>query len=323
LFKEQRMNETFVVCIPIYNDWESASEIARRLHQVGLDSQLSLKVVFIDDGSSFEPSPEEFEKNPYFAGSTILQLRRNLGHQRAIAIGLTYVYKNIPCRGVVVMDGDGEDAPEDVPQLIQALGSESDKKAIFAQRRKRTESFLFRFFYLIFRMVHYFLTGRKVEVGNFSVLPASLLARLVGVSEIWNHYAAAVVKARLPVALIPIARGTRIQGESKMNFVSLVTHGLSAISVFSDEIGVRLLVVLVSFLGIMIAGLLGITLFVPGVGGSLSPWLITVIAALLILIVFSILLAIVFVLIILQGRNQSTFLPLRDYEYFILKTLEI
>lgn len=315
------MSGTFVVCIPIYNDWESAGEIARRLHQVGSQKQLDFKIVFIDDGSSTEPDREVFEKNPNFAGVTILQLRRNLGHQRAIAIGLSYIYKNIPCRGVVVMDGDGEDAPEDVPLLIDALAHESDKKVIFAKRMKRTESFLFRFFYVLFRMVHFTLTGRKVEVGNFSVLPAGILARLVGVSEIWNHYAAAVMKARLPVALIPISRSTRIQGESKMNFVSLVTHGLSAISVFSDEIGVRLLVILVAFLGILIAALLAITL-IPSVG-NLAPWLVATAPSLVILIVFSILLAIVFVLIILQGRNQSTFLPLRDYDYFVLGTLEI
>ena len=50
------------------------------------------------------------------------------------------------------------------------------------------------------------LTGRKVEVGNFSVLPWTLLERLVGVSEIWNHYAAAVYKARFPLVQVPVPR---------------------------------------------------------------------------------------------------------------------
>ena len=87
------------------------------------------------------------------------------------------------------------------------------------------------------------LTGIPVRVGNFSVIPAAQLRRLVVVSELWNHYAAAVFKARTPKATVPTARAPRLAGRSRMNFVDLVTHGLSALSVHSELIGVRLLVV--------------------------------------------------------------------------------
>ncbi|MFO0816266.1 MAG: glycosyltransferase [Gemmatales bacterium] len=315
--------ELFTVCIPIFNDWESAREIARRLQAVTRSTGQAFHLVLVDDASTIIPRDDELAQDPYLNGTTLLQVRRNLGHQRAIAIGLTYIFKNIPCRGVVVMDGDGEDAPEDVPHLIQALTATQDSQAVFAKRMKRTESLLFRFFYFLFRLVHLFLTGRKVEVGNFSVLPQHLLARLVGVSEMWNHYAAAVVKARLPMTLVPLARGKRIQGESKMNFVSLVTHGLSAISVFSDEIGVRLLVALISCLGLFVLAIVGLLIMQPLASVTYAPTILTAISGLIELTVMSILLAVVFVLIILQGRNVNTFLPLRDFEYFILRAFEV
>ena len=47
----------------------------------------------------------------------ILHLNRNIGHQRAIAIGLSYIQFNLPCEQVLVMDADGEDKPEDVSSL--------------------------------------------------------------------------------------------------------------------------------------------------------------------------------------------------------------
>jgi 2-polyprenyl-3-methyl-5-hydroxy-6-metoxy-1,4-benzoquinol methylase len=78
------------------------------------------------------------------------------------------------------------------------------------------------------------LTGISVRVGNFSILPRSYLSTLIVLSELWNHYAAAVFRSRLKFEMIPIPRGRRIAGASRMNFVSLVTHGLSAASVFSD-----------------------------------------------------------------------------------------
>ena len=101
---------------------------------------------------------------------------------------------------------------------------------------------MFRFFYHIYRVLHRALTGVSVRVGNFSILPATFLTTLVAMSELWNHYAAAVFRSKLPFTMIPVPRGTRIAGRSRMNFTALVSHGLSAISVFGDIVGVRLLV---------------------------------------------------------------------------------
>ncbi len=315
------MNDFYVACIPIYNDWQSAREIVIRLHAQARSHQRHIRIVLVDDGSSEPPPIEDWAQVPELNSVIVLRLRRNLGHQRSIAIGLTYIYQHIPCRGVLVMDGDGEDAPEDVELLLKKLEQDNYQQAVFAKRMKRTESFLFRCFYLLFRLIHFVLTGRKVEVGNFSVLPWSMLGRLVGVSELWNHYAAAVVKARLPTTMIPLARGKRIHGQSKMNFVSLVTHGLSAISVFSDEIGVRLLVALAGLFTLLLAGFLALLCAGPLIGPS--EWFMGKLETLLLLLAFCLFMAVAFVLIVLQGRNLSSFLPLRDYEFFILETQEI
>lgn len=315
------MNDLYVACIPIYNDWQSAREIVSRLQAQARNHQRNIRVVLVDDGSSEPPPLEEWVQVPELNSVIVLRLRRNLGHQRSIAIGLTYIYQHIPCRGVIVMDGDGEDAPEDVELLLNRLEQDNYQHAVFAKRMKRTESFLFRCFYLLFRLIHFVLTGRKVEVGNFSVLPWSMLGRLVGVSELWNHYAAAVVKARLPTTMIPLARGKRIHGQSKMNFVSLVTHGLSAISVFSDEIGVRLLVALAGLFTLLLTGFVALLCAGPLIGPS--EWFMGKLETLLLLLAFCLFMAVAFVLIVLQGRNLSSFLPLRDYEFFILETQEI
>src|SRR5262249_7603317 len=71
--------------------------------------------------------------------------------------------------------------------------------------------------------------------------------------ELWNHYAAAVFRSKLPLKTVPIPRGHRTSGTTQMNFVALVYHGLSAISVFGDIVGVRLL--LGSLVGALLAGL--------------------------------------------------------------------
>jgi len=246
-----------------------------------------------------------------------LRLRRNLGHQRALAIGLAYVEDKIPCQAVILMDSDGEDDPHDVPTLLKKYREELEQKIIFAERTKRSESWIFQLFYSLFKLLHYLLTSRQVRVGNFSVIPAVRLASLVVVSEIWNHYAAAVYKSRQPLALVPTQRGQRLEEKSKMNFTNLVIHGLSAISVYGDTIGVRLLVATSLFIGLALAGLVCVGAVRLLTDLAIPDWATFTAGTLLVILFQAIMFSFIFSFIILGDRQGSTFLPLRDYRYFV------
>ena len=156
----------------------------------------SRRVLVVDDGSIRERGDgapwgplEAIER------MEVLTLRRNLGHQRAIAIGLAYIEARLEPEAVVVMDGDGEDDPRDIPRLLDRLRAEGGRKIVFAERSRRSESSTFRVFYWLYRQAHYVLTGQRVRVGNFSVIPRRRLISLVAVAEMWNHYAAAAFRS--------------------------------------------------------------------------------------------------------------------------------
>src|SRR5262249_41875991 len=222
-----------VVLLPLRDDWTSAAELIRQLDNVISSVADTTDIILVDDASVQKCEPATF---PSFLSAVrriqILRLRRNVGHQRAIAIGLMHIQKTITCDAVAVMDADGEDTPDGLVKLLSAYLRNDIVGAIFAERVRRMESFLFRLFYLLYKALHRALTGISVRVGNFSVLPFQHLSTLSVMPELWNHYAAAVFRSKLPVATIPIPRGQRIAGTSHMNFVALVSHGLSAMSVF-------------------------------------------------------------------------------------------
>jgi hypothetical protein len=272
----------------------------------------------VDDGST-EPAPAGLvEGVEGLARVGVLRLRRNLGHQRAIAVGLTHLYVHAAHDAVVVMDGDGEDRASDVPRLLQAAEEAGGTRIVFAQRARRVEGLGFRAGYVAYRALHLLLVGRDIMVGNFSVVPRALLARLVGVSALWNHYAASVYQARLPHVLVPATRAPRLAGQSKMNLVSLVLHGLSAISVHADVVGVRVLQWMTVALALAAAGVVAIVgirfltdLAIPGWATS-AVGLLVVTA--LNLTVISMLMA----LFTLQSRAEASFIPLRDHSYFVL-----
>lgn len=310
-------HDPLLILIPVYNDWDAVSQLLVNLDRVLTRSALSARVLLVDDGSSV-PVDEAIGKRAYAALERldVLALRRNVGHQRAIAIALAHVYEHVHPGAVVIMDGDGEDAPEDVPRLVAKLET-SPGKVIFAERIRRSESLRFRFFYGAYRLAHKLLTGIPVRVGNFSIVPAQQLERLVVVSEMWNHYAAAVFKARLPRESVPTERAKRLSGDSTMNFVALVGHGLSALSVHAELIGVRLLVASVGtagLIGLLIASVLGIRL---GTSLAIPGWATTAAGLLLILMFQAAAFAVAFVFLVLHGRSQPSFIPLRDYPYFV------
>ncbi len=307
-----------LILIPVYNDWEAVGLLLRKLDAVLLHHGLEPEVLLVDDASA-TPCPAGLAGEGYRAIRSVgvLALRRNLGHQRAIAIGLTYVDEHSSCDAVLVMDGDGEDAPEDVPRLVEKVRDTGGTQVVFAERARRSEGRVFRLGYKSYKALHLLLTGLRVRVGNFSIIQRPMLRRLTAVSELWNHYAAAVFRARIPYTSISTHRAARLLGRSHMNFVSLVVHGLSALSVYSEVIGVRLvlatglLFALAALLLLVVVGIrLTTDLAIPGwtsvLGGLLLVLLLQLFTA-----------SVPFVFVILHGRGGTGFLPARDYIYFV------
>src|SRR5215213_378034 len=97
------------VLIPVFNDWESLRVLLGQLDEALDRPGLSTQIVVLDDASTIPCPPDLLGGRPGLRERVFtLAMRRNLGHQRAIAIGLAYVHDHVPCDAVVVMDGDGE-----------------------------------------------------------------------------------------------------------------------------------------------------------------------------------------------------------------------
>src|SRR5579862_452397 len=313
-----------VITMPVYEDWDSAIELCQKLDLVlQKETALRASILLIDDGSMASLPPSTLPFQPVaIERISVLSLRRNLGHQRAIAIGLTYIQQHKTGDAVVVMDADGEDRPEDLPRMIEAMPSRERPTAVFAERGKRLENPAFRALYQCYRILHRFFIGRDIRFGNFSMLPWSHLDSLVVFPDLWNHYAAAFLNSRLPYVRVRLDRGARLRGRSHMNFVSLVVHGLSAVFANQEVVGTRLLVLILILtmgvsLGITVLAGLGLFsyLMIPG-------WTVIPMALLLVLAGQALLAIFVLVFLIMMNRSHLGFLPVRDYAYFV-RTEEI
>jgi hypothetical protein len=304
--------------MPVYNDWEAAALVCAALDRACERlAGVRVWVVLVDDGSSLEMPVRAFGFPRRSLDSVhIVRLRTNVGHQRAIAIGLAHLYEQNHAQAVVVMDADGEDRADDVVVLIER-SLEHPGQAIFAARRRRFEGWLFSLGYHGYRAMHWLLTGIPVRIGNFSVIPMTSVGAIVLTSELWSHYAASVVKARLPMTQIPLDRGQRLAGRSTMMLVDLINHGLSGISVFRDVVGTRLLLAAAASTGAALTALTALVVLVGPQRLAADRLALSVVILAGIVAVQGVIASLTMAFSVLTSRDRAAFLPLRDYHPFI------
>ncbi len=306
-----------VILTCLYNDWASAEAL---FHTVDLEfSRRGWKwaLVLVDDGSA-ENQPADFLHSlESFSSVEIVQLRRNVGHQRAIAIGLSHVYETKKGEAVVVMDADGEDRPEDLIRLIDALSAQRDSRIIFAERTIRSEGIVFRVLYQAYRAFHYFLTGYKIRFGNFSIIPPRLMGSLVVDPNLWLHFAATVVSGRIPYTTIPSHRGARLYGKSKLNFTGLVIHGLAAISCYNEIVGVRIIFCALGLSAVLLMVILGVFFLRMATPWAIPGWATTVVGISCVILLQSFLIVLAFISLAINSRKSHFFFPLQQYRILI------
>jgi polyisoprenyl-phosphate glycosyltransferase len=224
-----------IVVTPVYEDTEASSRLFKELF---LQFGREVYVVAVDDGSVREPVQIESLQRAGVEG-VVLRLKRNVGHQRAIAIGLGYASEHMNAeQRVVVMDSDGEDLPSTIPALLENL-SQDNVDVVVAQRKSRVETLKFKAFYVVYKRLFSLMTGRNISFGNFMAMKFGALKRLVSMQELPIHVAAAVLASKLRAAPCSLDRGPRYAGQSKMNFVGLALHGFKGLMVFAEDVLVR------------------------------------------------------------------------------------
>lgn len=313
-----------VIVTPVYNDWDAFVQLVPMIDKNLRARSINVKIMAVDDGSFLEPdlNDRDWGQMDVVSNVEILRLTSNQGHQRAIAIGLSKVAAEDEADAVIVMDCDGEDRPEDIGALLDAY-QQAPRAIIAASRATRSEGMAFVLFYSVYKRCFRAMTGKSIDFGNFCMIPKPLLARLVHLPECWNHLAGAIVRSRLPIARVATDRGLRYAGRSSMSLVSLVIHGLSGISVFSDTVFVRLLL-MACFLG---AGTMSIAIILVAIrlltDWTPPGWTSTTIVSLAIVFMQALLLSGGAIFMQLQQRSSPTVIPARVAPDYILDSVQI
>ena len=228
---------TYTFILPSYNDWKSISILLNQIEKYLKKIKNTYKVLIINDNSS-EINNFKFNRNKFFKEIKILNLRENIGSQKAIATGLRYVSKNKKDinEKFIIMDSDGEDDPKKILNIIDLIKKNEKTEIITMNRSIRKESLFFSILYEIHLIITFLITFNYIRFGNFSFLNKKIINKVTKKNDLWLAYSATLKKYFLNRHSIRASRRKRISGKSKMSYLGLVNHSVNIHSVFKKNI---------------------------------------------------------------------------------------
>ena len=249
----------FIILIPVYNDWKSVFKLLENIDEQIKNWNAEVSVLIVNDASTEERPKTEisFKK---IKSVRVVNMKQNRGHARCNAAGLKYLTEKENFDYVILMDGDGEDRPEELTPLFNK-SKENPSKAVTLDRIKRSEGPFFKFLYECHKILTYIFTGKLIKFGNYSCLPKEEAARLAKEACIWSSFSGSVTKVISDRVSVPSIKGQRYFGPSQMNLFNLLIHSFSIIAVFRGAAIVRSVLFLLIYLFFVSNSLSVITLF--------------------------------------------------------------
>lgn len=221
---------TLDAIVPIYNEEAILPELHHRLTLVLGGLPYDWRILYVDDGSA-DGSPDLLaDYSDQDSRVCILHLARNFGQQPAIAAGLAASDAD----AVVLLDGDLQDPPEVIPDLVRRW--EDGYEVVFAIKEKRKESAFKRAMFAAF----YLLLGRlsSVEIppnaGNFSLMDRSVVDAVNAMPEHHRYISGLRAYAGGRQIGVVFERAARHAGEPRQSPRKLLRMGFDALFAFSE-----------------------------------------------------------------------------------------
>jgi dolichol-phosphate mannosyltransferase len=242
--------------IPMFNEVDVISSLAERLEKVLSNLRYQFEIVVVDDGSddgTLEKLEQWQEKDHRLV---IVKLSRNWGHQNAFNAGLDIARGKV----IIFMDGDLEDPPEVIPELL--MGWEEGFNTVYTVKvlryQKGIRRILTNFYYWLIKVSTRY--GVEPQAGMFSLIDEKVASVLRKMKEANKSYPNLRAFSGFKQKQVRYSRQQRTHGKPKQTLGRLITDGLNAL--FSNTylpirvftvIGLLFTIVFI-FIGLIILG---------------------------------------------------------------------
>ena len=234
----------FSIIIPTYNEEENIAELYRRLTNV-MEKLGAFEIIMVDDGSSdksWQIIKDLHEKDSRVKG---LSFSRNFGHHIAITAGMDHAQG----KAIILMDGDLQDQPEEIPKLLKKFNE--GYELVYGIRKEKKDSILKRLTSFIFwRLINSF-SGINIPRNQtlLRIFDRKILDALNSMRERSRFIHGMIAWTGFKTAVQEVEHAARERGKSKYNVIKLFRLAFNAITSFST-----LPLRLATYIGLLSAG---------------------------------------------------------------------
>jgi glycosyltransferase involved in cell wall biosynthesis len=269
---------TLSVVTPMYNEREVVDHFVARLRPVLDNLGETYEVVAVDDGSKDATVARLLQLHADWPQLRVVSLRRNVGHQTALAAGLRSAHGDY----VVSIDADLQDPPEAIGPML-AAAREQKVDVVYGVRSDRSADTAFKrntagaYYWMMRRMVGPWVSD---QAGDFRLMSRAVVEVLNALPEQRPVYRLVVPSLGFSSAEVSYVRAERVAGETKYPISKMVKLTLDSVTSFSAA-PLRI----ATWLGILSFGVC-LALVVSGLaawgsGGTVPGWTSLFIAVLL------------------------------------------
>jgi len=206
--------KTISVVVACYRDAGSVAEMYRRLVAVLERIAPRFEIIFVNDNSPDNAEDLLTELAGRDPRVTVISHSRNFGSHMSFTSGM----KQARGDAVVLMDGDLQDPPKVIPELVAKMETGFD--VVYGVRERRKESRLMegarKLFYRIYRKLSYL--DMPLDAGDFSIMSRCVVDSLAQLPERDRFLRGLRAWVGFRQTRVPYVRPERFSGESTNSF---------------------------------------------------------------------------------------------------------
>jgi len=218
------------VVVPIYNEEDLVVQFHEAVSIALESTHMPWEVIYVNDGSRDNSLDLLKALQDGDTHIVVVNLSRNWGHMGAITAGIKTARGN----AVILMDGDFQDPPAVLPQLIDAWLAGAE--VVVAVRRSRQErrkllATLFPLFYRVMGALSDYPI--PLNAGIFSLMDRKAVDAVNSMEEKSRYLPGLRAWVGYRNTVVFYDRQDRAAGEGKLSFLSRIKYAMDAITSFS------------------------------------------------------------------------------------------
>ncbi len=218
------------VVVTLLNEERTLEELYRRTVAALDAGPRTFELIFVDDGSRDGTGERLRALAADDERTKVVALSRNFGHQAAISAGLEHARGDV----VVMMDGDLQDPPELIPEMVQRWREGADVVSAVREAREGETRFKLltaHYFYRLFRRMAQI--DVPLDAGDFRLMDRHALDALLAMPERNRFLRGMTVWVGFTQTAIPYKREARAAGDTKFTLNRMLRFSLDAMTSFT------------------------------------------------------------------------------------------